>query len=45
MKVEHTGFKEFQIQKRREGSYPAATVAVLPEVEEVDLLQMDLIYE
>ena len=37
MKVVFTEYKEFQIQRHKEESNPAATVAVLPEAEEVDL--------
>ena len=37
MKVEYTEFKEFLIQRQRKSSYVSATVAVLPEAEEVDV--------
>ena len=37
MKVEFIGFKEFQIQKHKEEFTSAATVAVLPEAEDLDI--------
>ena len=43
MKVECIEFKEFLIRDSGEGFTSAATVAVLPEAEEVDLKLMTLI--